>query len=240
MVKRFVFDPASSHSLASAMRMRRMVWLAQYLRGISGELERKISLLDLGGTIDFWDNAKLEMIKDVTSDLVIANIAFRGDGHGHKPVRISQVEADARNLKEFGDCEFDVCFSNSVIEHVGGFEHQYAMAREVQRVAKYYFVQTPYKFFPIEPHYVRPLMQFVPLEIRARMLVGRKIGWMGPAKDLTEGFSLASSINLLSISQMKCLFPGSRILKEKFLGIVKSIVALKPLPCKQWYWRGDA
>ena len=61
------------------------------------------------------------------------------------------VSDDARDMSEFRDKEFDVIFSNSVIEHVGSYDAQRRMAQEVMRVGERYFVQTPNRFFPIEP-----------------------------------------------------------------------------------------
>ncbi len=70
------------------------------------------------------------------------------------------MQADGTQLP-FGDREFDIAFSNSVIEHVPP-ELQAAFAAEVSRVADRYFVQTPNRYFPIEPHYQLPLFQFLP------------------------------------------------------------------------------
>lgn len=48
-----------------------------------------------------------------------------------------------------------------MIEHVP-HELQPAFVSEVRRVATRYFVQTPNRYFPIEPHYQLPLFQFLP------------------------------------------------------------------------------
>jgi len=66
-------------------------------------------------------------------------------------------------LPAFADRSFDWVFSNAVIEHVGGIEEQRKFASEISRVARCgYFVTTPNKFFPIEPHTLLPLYQFLP------------------------------------------------------------------------------
>ena len=79
---------------------------------------------------------------------------------------VTVVQGDATNLP-FGDAEFDVAFSNSVIEHVP-HELQPAFASEISRVAKRYFVQTPNRYFPIEPHYQLPFFQFLPKGLAER------------------------------------------------------------------------
>lgn len=59
--------------------------------------------------------------------------------------------ADGRHLP-FRPGAFDVVYSNSVIEHVGGKEGQEAFAEECRRVGQRYYIQTPNKRFLIEPH----------------------------------------------------------------------------------------
>ena len=49
--------------------------------------------------------------------------------------KFESVWADARDLSQFKNNEFDVVFSNSVIEHVGAIKDQEAMMREVRETA---------------------------------------------------------------------------------------------------------
>lgn len=66
------------------------------------------------------------------------------------------MKGDATNLSQYSDKSFDIVFSNSVIEHLYTKENQISMAKEVNRVGKNYFIQTPNYWFPIEPHWVFP------------------------------------------------------------------------------------
>ncbi|MBC8844888.1 class I SAM-dependent methyltransferase, partial [Escherichia coli] len=75
----------------------------------------------------------------------------------------------ATDLSEIDDQQFDIVFSNSVIEHLYTWENQEKMAKEVLRVGKYHFIQTPNYWFPIEPHWVFPFFQFLPKSIRIRL-----------------------------------------------------------------------
>jgi 2-polyprenyl-3-methyl-5-hydroxy-6-metoxy-1,4-benzoquinol methylase len=52
----------------------------------------------------------------------------------------------------FATASFDVVFSNSVIEHVGGIERQRQFAAECMRCGRGFFVQTPNKWFPFDTH----------------------------------------------------------------------------------------
>ena len=74
---------------------------------------------------------------------------------------VRYVQADACVLP-FGDGEFDVYFSNAVIEHVGGRERQQAFADEALRVARRVFVTTPNRWFPVELHTRLPLVHWLP------------------------------------------------------------------------------
>ena len=130
---------------------------------------------------------------------------------------VTVQQADGTDLP-FADGEFDVAFSNSVIEHVPP-ELQAKFASEIGRVAKRYFVQTPNKFFPIEPHYQLPLFQFLPR--RARMALNSRfsLGWQGKG-DWEE-------ITLLSARDLRRLFPEAEIRREKVLGLSKSLIAVR-------------
>jgi hypothetical protein len=84
---------------------------------------------------------------------------------------IHTVVADGRDLP-FADGEFDVAFSNAVIEHVGGREDQERFARELCRVARRVFVTTPNRRFPVDPHTLLPFVHWLPDGRRPRGLDG--------------------------------------------------------------------
>lgn len=130
---------------------------------------------------------------------------------------VTVMQADGTDLP-FDDREFDVAFSNSVIEHVPP-DRQPAFASEISRVAQRYFVQTPNRYFPIEPHYQLPLFQFLPE--RARRALNRRftLGWQ-PKGEWEE-------INLLSARDLRRLFPDAEIHRERVLGLTKSIIAVR-------------
>ena len=74
---------------------------------------------------------------------------------------VRYVQGDACALP-FADREFDLYFSNAVIEHVGGEERQGAFVREALRVAGRVFVTTPNRWFPLEVHTRLPLVHWLP------------------------------------------------------------------------------
>jgi len=99
-------------------------------------------------------------------------------------------------LLPFNDKEFDVAFSNAVIEHVGSFEEQKKFVREMSRVSKSFFITTPNRWFPVEFHTAIPLLHFLPPEMYRKVLsaIGEKY------------WSMEENLNLLSRKDLKCLF----------------------------------
>jgi len=71
------------------------------------------------------------------------------------------VQGDALNLP-FADGEFDVVFSNAVIEHVGRRAQQRRFVEESLRIARRAFITTPNRWFPIEVHTRLPLIHWLP------------------------------------------------------------------------------
>lgn len=83
--------------------------------------------------------------------------------------QIRTVVADGRELP-FADREFDVAFSNAVVEHVGGREDQERFCHELCRIAKRVFVTTPNRLFPVDPHTLLPFVHWLPEGRRPRSL----------------------------------------------------------------------
>jgi hypothetical protein len=130
---------------------------------------------------------------------------------------VTVMQADGTDLP-FEDGEFDVGFSNSVIEHVPK-RLQAAFAAEIGRVARRYYVQTPNRYFPIEPHYQLPLFQFLPERVRKTLNRRFNLGWQ--AKGQWE------EITLLGARDLHRLFPDAEIHRERVLGLTKSLIAVR-------------
>jgi hypothetical protein len=128
-------------------------------------------------------------------------------------------------MPEFPTGNFDVAFSNSVIEHLFTMEHQQAMAREAARLAPAYWIQTPNYWFPIEPHFHMIGWQWMPEAWRVAMLRKRRCGWRGPLPDLEQARAAVREIRLMKKHELQRLFPSGRIWGERFAGLVKSWVA---------------
>lgn len=209
-----VYDFTRPRSLAGVYRRRRLELFARLLASVP----RPLRLLDVGGKSGFWERSGMDF-EGVR--FVILNL----DGADVDRGPYQHVIGDARDLRAFADGEFDVIFSNSVIEHVGPWSDQMRMASAIRRVGRRYFIQTPNRRFPIEAHSLFPFWQYLPLELRARLLHSFRLGWLGRMPDRESARELAASIRLLSRGDMRALFPEARIWDERVLGLTKSIVA---------------
>jgi len=77
------------------------------------------------------------------------------------------------------DNKFDICYSNSVIEHVGDQSRIELFAKEIRRSAPKYYVQTPNRRFFIEPHFVCLFIHWLPVSIKRRLIRYLSIwGWI--------------------------------------------------------------
>jgi hypothetical protein len=215
MFKR-IADNNDPRSLAVHLRRKRFALFQSLL----SRLERPVSILDIGGTELFWRTMGLQ-----ASDQVFVTVLNISPGQ----ITIPNMESrwgDARSI-QVEDQSFDVAFSNSVIEHVGSYEDQKRMAGEVQRVGQRYFIQTPNKHFPLEPHFLFPFFQFLPVSIRILMVRNFKLGWYPKTPDPQRARALVEEIRLLGKNEFTRLFPGAHLYEEKILGLTKSFVAYR-------------
>ncbi len=201
-------------SLGNKFRNIRFKYFEQKIQ----HLKRPLTILDIGGLESYWVNSGFAKNPDYF--ITILNVAPQQTDH----LNFIPVVGDATDLKNFKDKEFDIVFSNSVIEHLHYKENQIKMANEVQRVGKYYFIQTPNKHFPIEPHYVLPFFQYMPDALQYFILTKTKLSRL---QKWDKGFArqYINEIRLLTHQDMRDLFPNSTLFLEKFGGMVKSFTA---------------
>jgi len=93
-----------------------------------------------------------------------------GENFKKKYPEVEVVTYDGR-IFPFKEKEFDICWSNAVLEHVGDKEKQVLFVKEVNKVSKSAFLTTPNKFFPIEVHTRLPILHWLPKNIFDRILV---------------------------------------------------------------------
>jgi hypothetical protein len=178
-----------------------------------------MSIIDLGGTVDAWIRAPLR-----PASVHVVNLESPAD---EIPAWIRADQADACSLPaSIAGGSYDLVFSNSVIEHVGGHAQRMRFADSVHKLANRHWVQTPYRYFPIEPHWLFPGFQFLPLNIRAEISCRWPLVHT-PSQNKDDGLRAAMGVELLSCTEMAFYFPDSRLRFERMIGAVKSLIAVK-------------
>lgn len=214
-IHHIVGDPVKEGSLSSKSRAARFRELVRRFPALD-----RMRVLDLGGTPDFWRAAPVRPAHVTTLNL--------DDKYYPQETWLDHVVADACDLTSLDSCtgDYDLAVSNSLIEHVGGYERRRKLANVVMAAAPAHWVQTPDRYFPIEPHYVAPGFQFLPVRARAAAVQH----WpLGHERVYTRAAALAQvlTIDLISATELRHLFPSSDIWHERLGGLSKSIVAVK-------------
>lgn len=212
-------DISNPRSWASSLRARRLARFQQ----VTQLFDAPVRVLDVGGTAHFWSRAAATLRHPC--EVTLLNLSAEPIPPGH-PICVASVAGDGRNMRDLQDGSFNVVFSNSVIEHVGTIGDQTAMANEVRRVGQSYFVQTPNRYFPIEPHFLCPFWQFFPTSIRAFLHRHFHMGWMPRQPDRAAALADVRSIRLLTCHEFRALFPDGEIVPEYVGGLVKSWMAI--------------
>jgi hypothetical protein len=211
---------AEANSTSNSFRVRRFRLIHAMIDGIIAE-KGSCRILDLGGMPVFWEQFGAELDWDKLQVCVL-NL----DSWPTTNPRITSVVADARK-SDLPDLSFDLVHSNSVIEHVGRWDDMAAFANEVRRLAPRYFVQTPYFWFPIEPHARTLFLHWMPESWRYRILLQRTLGFWPRQTDVGEAMKWIQMAVLLDKRQLQHLFPDARIVAERFFGLTKSLYAIR-------------
>jgi SAM-dependent methyltransferase len=178
-------------------------------------------VLDIGGGAFFWDLALSEGLP--LPQVTVLNIRPAGD---QSRSFLSWIVADAC-ASQLPDNSFDLVFSNSLVEHLSDFRTQKLFADEVRRLAPRYFVQTPDRLCPVEPHFVTPFIHWLPRRVRRRMIRNFTVWGLGARPSQSYCDQLIEEVALLSKREMKQLFPDATVLSERFAGLPKSLIAVK-------------
>jgi hypothetical protein len=203
--------------LSPFFRRRRM----ERFRAVLAPGERE-SILDVGGMPDFWRGS------GVRSRVTLLNLAHRLEGSdGGTGAAAPDLVAGDGCAMTFPDRAFDIVFSNSVIEHVGSWERQQAFAAECRRVGRRLWVQTPAREFLFEPHLLAPFVHWLPRGAQRRLIRNcTPRGWLD-RPGATEVETFLREVRLLTLAEMRLLFPDCAIHRERFLGFTKSYIALR-------------
>jgi hypothetical protein len=191
-------------------------------------------ILDLGG----GDGSHMASIVSFRENVYLADISSTDLAKAKQTYGFHHtVLLNESGVLPFADGQFDIVFCSSVLEHATGpksgmesfqsdrdfrgvaLRHQSLLANEIQRVAKRFFVQTPYKYFLIESHTLLPVpFLFLPRRLQVKIIESTNNWWI---KQTIPDF------NLLTHRDMQAMFPGAEIHEEKLFGLTKSLIAVR-------------
>ena len=218
---KLLVDHKKKGSLVNSFRRKRFDLLKTRLeQQIKPNTTFKI--LDIGGDIHYWKHLDWNYAPCKISLLNLYTNELSAEEQAH----FESIQGSALNLP-FQKGDFDLLFSNSVIEHVGSYENQVQFAKEVTRLSNKYIIQTPSLWFPLEPHSLIPFFQFIPHRLRAYLIMKFNINYFPKADTYAEALNVSRSTIMLTKKQFKALFPEAEIQVERLFGIPKSYTAIK-------------
>jgi hypothetical protein len=207
-------DPGS---LAARARARRWDMLLERFPDFE-----TMRVLDLGGILPNWEGAPVR-------PRAVTILNLEPESRGNEWVRT--VTGDACNPPdEVRSQSFDLVYSNSTLEHVGGYHQRRQLAGAALSMAPHHWVQTPYRYFPVEPHWLFPWFQLLPVPARAVLSRNWPLAReyvRSPRWPRSRALDDVLEVELISRSEMAHLFPESEILAERFAGMTKSLIATR-------------
>jgi hypothetical protein len=221
-----IIDYHSNRSIAFKLRQKRGKRIIDLIEQVYGSKQR-VDIADIGGTREYWNIIPEEYLLRKHVHITIVNISLPSDRVGDSDGIFSYFQGDGCDLKGIEADQFDIAHSNSVIEHVGGWENMVYFAKEIRRIAAIYYVQTPNYYFPIEPHFLFPFFHWLP--VPARLCLAMRFSWgcFPKAKNVQEAGSYVKLCQLLTKKNLLGLFPDARLYRERLFLMVKSFVMIK-------------
>jgi len=199
-------------------------------------LDENTKILDLGSESGSNIKAVLKGTHVQHGNVYIADIEPEAVNKGSKDYGFIPVVIHESEKLPFEDNFFDIVYCSSVIEHVTisknevwtlysgrqfkaeSLRRQKEFAREIERLGKQFFVQTPYRHFLIESHSWLPFVAWLPRRILIPVLKISNRFWV--KKTSPDWY-------LLNKTEMRNLFDDANIQVEKKFGMTKSIIAVK-------------
>ena len=202
-------------------------------------------ILDLGAAGDYYgEQPFFEGNYKWKENIIGVNISVKESvSLRRKYKEIAMVLADGCCLP-FKTKSIDVLFSNAVIEHVGDLKRQKEFAGEIMRVSKKWFVVTPNFWFPIETHWKLPFIHFLPKKMQKQIMdSGKK--WFAENSShfyielppilqrllrryFTRHGWYGQGLHLLSATNLRKLFPTSKVKKQRSTLYPEVLVAYSP------------
>jgi len=205
-------------ALASKISMRfREEMFAKFMSHMRPN--EKHVVLDIGVTIDNFSQESnyFERVYPYKDRIVCVG----PEDAGHLEMKypgVKFIQIKPHEPLPFKNNEFDIAFSNAVIEHVGNGENQRAFILEMLRVSRSFFLTTPNRWFPVDFHTALPLIHFLPKDTYRKLLASFHESY----------WSKEENLNLLSRKELNALFPENVNVSTdsiRILGLATNLIA---------------
>ena len=174
-------------------RQRRVAGMIKLMEDVHRE-RGAVQVLDSGGTLEYWKIVPIETMKKLNAKVTFVN--FKSEEFPETE-HFRFVEGNGCSMPEFADNSFDIVHSNSVIEHVGNWDNMVSFANEVRRLAPKYWVQTPYFWFPVEPHCMTLFFHWLPWVVRVRLVMWFSLGNWARRETVDSAVKAVQDANIL-------------------------------------------
>lgn len=218
--------------LRKRARARRWERFQDFLSGIRSPDKTPFKIMDIGGTVDFWQRWwSIPSDGSINVELINNHHVDRSCADSSTDVQaITNVNKDAMLLTKADFEACDLIFSNSFFEHLGSREDQFKLAREIVDSNRPYFIQIPNKYSLVDPHHpLAPFFAVYPRWLRIELVQMASFGISPRATERKGAEAWQSFYNPLGRKDLHELFPDSTIDVEYNLAIPMSLIAKKKI-----------
>ena len=158
--------------------------------------EKLIDVLDIGTTSDEINPSSNILIKNLKKFMIYKSISDQKITSNFFNTTLQKSITDDFTEDEIKEYSSDLVISNATIEHVGSFENQNKMFKNVVRLSnKFFIIITPNRYHPLEMHTKIPLLHWLPKKIHRQLLY--LLNFKGLAKE--ENLNLMSQKDIILI-----------------------------------------
>lgn len=219
-------DDTEPGTIRYRFRKKRFALIEGLIRDLLATGSDPVRILDIGGTARYWSLLDPSLRAHVAVTLL--NRQSELDSHrAELDIAFEEVVGDGCSMPQYADCAFDLAHSNSVIEHVGSYGNMIRFAAETRRTGRAYYVQTPYLWFPLEPHYGVPFVHWLPDALRLQLHSRVSVGYAGRCGTYADAMHRIDGTRIVDKTLMRALFPDGRLERERFMLMTKSLICLR-------------
>lgn len=134
--------------------------------------DKKINdVLDVGSTEDDTNESSNYLIKYLGNFKEIKSISDQSINLDFFNKSLKKSIISEFNKDEIQEFQSDLVISNATIEHVGNFQNQIIMCKNIINLSrKYFIIITPNRYHPLEFHTKIPLIHWLPKKIHRMIL----------------------------------------------------------------------